>query len=71
MLRHWMHSMKRGRPAMTMTPRRSQVWNELAECEATGKRVTLTKLAERCGLYSYRDARRIVADLVRMGMLGQ
>lgn len=56
---------------MTMTRRRNQVWSELAECEATGQIVTLTKLAERCGLYSYRDARRIIADLVRMGMLGQ
>jgi hypothetical protein len=63
----WTHSMKRGRPAMTMTRRRKQVLSELADCVASGERVTMAELARRCRLYDYRDARRIVRDLNRMG----
>jgi predicted DNA-binding transcriptional regulator YafY len=59
--------MGRGRPKLTMTHRRRQVLLELADCVASGEKVTMAALARRCGLYDYRDARRIIRDLNRMG----
>jgi hypothetical protein len=50
-----------------MTRRRRQVLLELADLAASGERVTMAELARRCRLYDYRDARRIVKDLNRMG----
>lgn len=59
--------MGKGRPALAMTHRRQQVLNEIIDAAASGERVTLARLARRCGLYDYREARRIVADLRKMG----
>lgn len=62
-------AMNRGRPGMVMTHRRKQVFEQLADRAANGERVSLAELARRCGLTDYRNARRIVADLRRMGKL--
>jgi hypothetical protein len=59
--------MARGRPKLVMTHRRRQVLNHLTDCALNGERVTMAELARRCGLYDYRDVRRIVRDLNRMG----
>lgn len=59
--------MGRGRPKLTMTHRRRQVLDELIENAANGQRVRLAELARRCGLYDYRDVRRIIRDLRTMG----
>jgi DNA-binding IclR family transcriptional regulator len=50
-----------------MTRRRRQVLLELADLAASGEKVRLAELARRCGLCDYREARRIVKDLERMG----
>jgi hypothetical protein len=50
-----------------MTRRRRQVLNHLVDCALAGERVTMAELARRCGLYDYRDVRRIVKDLNKMG----
>jgi predicted transcriptional regulator len=57
----------RGRPKLTMTRRRRQILLELADLTASGQKVRLAELARRCGLCDYREARRILKDLKRMG----
>lgn len=57
----------RGRPRLQMTRRRRQVLECLRERAKSGERVTMANLARRCGLYDFRDARRIVKDLRDMG----
>ena len=52
-----------------MTHRRQQVLGKLSELAANGERVTMAELARCCGLYDYREARRIVKDLNSMGMV--
>lgn len=59
---------KRGRPAGTMTHRRRQVLAEITVAAEEGNVPTLARLARRCGLYDYREARRIVADLRKLGL---
>lgn len=59
----------RGRPPGQMTHRRKQALAAITKSVANGERVTLASLARRCGLYDYRDARRIMADLKRIGAL--
>lgn len=61
--------MTRGRPAGQMTHRRQQVLKTIADAIASGERVTLGSLARRCGFYDYRDARRVMADLKKLGAL--
>lgn len=58
--------MSRGRKPMQMTHRRRQVLEEIRKAHAEGQKITLARLARRCGLYDYRDARRIVDDLKKM-----
>src|SRR5688500_3532273 len=59
----------RGRPKMQMTLRRRQVL-EAFEAEAReGVCPSLSRLARRCGLYDYRDARRVISDLRAMGQI--
>lgn len=58
---------KRGRPAGQMTRNRQRVLAEMIEAAAQGEVPTLARLARRCGLYDYREARRIVADLRKLG----
>lgn len=58
--------MSRGRKPLTMTKRRRQVLEEIRKAHAEGQTVTLARIARRCGLYDYRDARRIVEDLKKM-----
>lgn len=60
---------KRGRPPFTMTHRRRQILNEIAQAVSRGERVTLASLARRCGLHDYRNARRVMKDLQQMGMI--
>lgn len=50
-----------------MTRRRKQILYALEDCANNGQRVRLAELARRCGLYDYRDARRIIRDLRVMG----
>lgn len=57
----------RGRPPQQMTHRRRQVLAEIADAVASGEPVTLARLARRCGLYDYREARRVMNDLKKMG----
>lgn len=57
----------RGRPKLTMTHRRRQVLEALAERAATGERITLGELVRSCGLYDRSSAKRILRDLRKMG----
>lgn len=50
-----------------MTERRRQVLTAMTQAAERGERVSLASLARRCGLYDYREARRIVADLRKLG----
>lgn len=61
--------MARGRPSGQMTHRRRQVLEAFADAAANGERVSWASLARRCGLYDYRDARRIAGELQRMGAI--
>lgn len=58
---------KRGRPANRMTQRRAQVLEHLVDRSMDGEPPSLAELARRVGLYDFRDARRVVRDLRRMG----
>jgi hypothetical protein len=58
--------MSRGRPRGQMTHRRRQVLKALADASAQGERLSFANIARRCGLYDYREARRIVNDLRRL-----
>lgn len=57
----------RGRPAGRMTVRRRQAFDAITEAAANGEKITLARLARKIGVYSYRDARRIVDDLRKLG----
>lgn len=59
--------MGRGRPKLTMTHRRRQVYEYLAGCAALGERITLGRLVRSCGLYDRSAAKRIIKDLRKMG----
>lgn len=61
--------MSRGRPSGQMTHRRRQVLEEYIDAAQCGERISLAQIARRCGLYDYREARRIVSDLKGMGEL--
>lgn len=50
-----------------MTHRRLQVLAEMRFAAEMGERISLARLARRCGLYDYREARRIVGDLRKLG----
>ncbi len=63
--------MAKGRPPLRMTYRRRQVLEEMRRSAADGEAITFSRLARRCGLYDYRDARRIVQDLRKMGKLAR
>ena len=58
--------MARGRPSGQMTHRRRQVLGEIIRAAHRGERLSLASVARRCGLYDYREARRIVADLRKL-----
>lgn len=59
----------RGRPPGQMTHRRRQVLAEYAEAALNGQRISWAELARRCGMYDYREARRVVGDLKKLGAL--
>lgn len=61
--------MSRGRPPGQMTHRRRQVLEEYIDAAQDGERISLARIARRCGLHDYRDARRIVTDLKRLGAI--
>lgn len=61
--------MTRGRPKLKMTQRRSQVLAAYEAEACDGTCPSLSRLARRCGLYDYRDARRVMGDLKLMGLL--
>lgn len=59
----------RGRPANQMTHRRQQVLERYQACAQSGESISLARMARECGLYDFRDARRIVGELRKMGEL--
>lgn len=61
---------QRGRPKLTMTKRRQQILEAYEDLAFHRRPVRLAELARRCGLYDYRDARRIVTDLRKMHVIG-
>lgn len=61
--------MGRGRPSGQMTHRRRQVLEEYIGAARAGEPISLARLARRCGLYDYREARRIVSDLRKIGAI--
>lgn len=61
--------MARGRPANTMTHRRQQVLSEIADAIAQGERVSAWTIARRCGIYDYRNAKRVLRDLQSLGAI--
>lgn len=65
-----MERLRKGRKPGVMTARRKQVLEAMTEAAASGERIGVMRLARKCGLYDYRDARRIVRDLRRMGVVG-
>lgn len=54
---------------MMMTKRRRQIFDAYCDLAFHRRPVSYAELARRCGLFSYRDARRIVSDLRRMHVL--
>lgn len=59
----------RGRPPGAMTHHRRKVLAAYADMIARGHPVNFARIARRCGLYDYREARRIVNDLRKMGAI--
>lgn len=59
----------RGRPAGRMTIRRRQVLEYAMHCEAKGEGIILGPLIRAVGLSHRSDAKRILADLKKMGLL--
>lgn len=60
---------RRGRPPGQMTRRRQQVLQAYSERVEQGERVSLAELARKCTLGHYRNARRVLNDLRRMGKI--
>lgn len=58
---------ERGRPPGRMTLRRRQAYEAITEAAANGESISLARLARTIGVYDYREARRIVGDLRRLG----
>lgn len=52
-----------------MTIRRRQVLDYVLRCEAKGERIVLGKLIRAVGLNQRSDAKRIMSDLKKMGLL--
>ena len=61
--------MARGRPRGQMTRRRRQVLEQVIDAAQDGERLSLARIARTCGLYDYREARRIVSDLRKLGAI--
>lgn len=59
----------RGRPAGQMTFRRQQVLERYVDLVQSGERISVAQLSRECGLYDYRDARRILGDLERLELI--
>lgn len=59
----------RGRPPGLMTRRRKQVLAAYVEAAAEGMVPRWTELARRCGIYDYRNAKRIVKELKQLGRI--
>lgn len=59
----------RGRPANQMTHRRQQVLERYQAAAHDGERISLARMARECGIADYRNARRTLRDLKRMGAL--
>lgn len=58
--------MKRGRPALTMTPRRRQVLEMVIECAEAGEPITYGRIVRECGFSGREDAKRVVRSLGQM-----
>jgi len=53
-----------------MTRRRQKVLERYIDASTNGERISLARMARECGLNSYRDARRTLRDLERLGAIG-
>lgn len=56
-----------GRPQHQMTTRRRQVLEQYRELAQTGARISAWRIARACGIYDYRNAKRVLKDLREMG----
>jgi len=61
--------MSKGRPPGQMTHRRRQILAAYADAARRGELLSLAQIARTCGLYDYREARRIVSDLRKLGAI--
>lgn len=59
----------RGRPKLEMTLRREQVLAAYEADAREGACPSLSRLARRCGLYDYRNVKRVLRDLRDMGLV--
>jgi len=50
-----------------MTFRRQQMLEKYADLTRSGERVSLARMARECGLCDYREARRVLGDLRKLG----
>lgn len=50
-----------------MTHHRRAILREIAAAHARGETIRLAELARRCGLHSYRDAKRVLREIERYG----
>lgn len=52
-----------------MTYRRRQMLERYIDLAQAGERISIARLSRECGLHDYRDARRILGDLRKMGQI--
>ncbi len=62
-------TMTRGRPAGRMTPLRKKALALMAEEARAGGFISYAKVARKLGLTDYRNARRVVNDLRKLGLV--
>ena len=59
----------KGRPLGQMTARRQQVLQFVEKRQCQNRSATLGELVRECGLYDRTAAKRILRDLMRMGII--
>lgn len=52
-----------------MTFRRRQVLEKYVDLARMGERISVSRLSRECGLCDYREARRILGDLKKIGAI--
>jgi hypothetical protein len=61
--------MTRGRPKLTWTKRRRQVWTVLRELAKDDRSMTLGEMSRACGFHGREDLKRVLRSLKLMGMI--